>query len=84
MQPANRPIIVRLRIILAHLQRGERVTAGLIAAELHVSTRTVARDFDYLINGLRVPLMYDYREKSYVLTGEIPPILIDPSEQNGE
>jgi predicted DNA-binding transcriptional regulator YafY len=50
-----------------------------MAAELNVSLRTVARDFDYLMNRLGVPLKYDFRKKSYVLTGEIPPILIDPS-----
>ncbi len=80
MHTPTRPIIIRLRIILAHLQRGERVTAGMMAAELHASLRTVARDFDYLVHSLRVPLTYDYRQKSYVLTGEIPPMLIEPSE----
>lgn len=80
MHSAKRPIIVRLRVILDHLQRGERVTAGLIAVELNVSLRTTARDFDYLMHSLRVPMMYDYRKKSYVLTGEIPPMLIDPAE----
>jgi hypothetical protein len=55
-----------------------------MAAELNVSLRTVARDFEYLINGLRVPLEYDYRKKSYVLTGDIPPILIDPTEAHDE
>ncbi len=84
MHTAKRPTLVRLRVILAHLQRGERVTAGMMAAELNVSLRTVARDFDYLMNGLRVPLEYDYRKKSYVLTGEIPPILIDPSATHDE
>jgi len=84
MHTAKRPIIIRLRIILAHLQRGERVTAGMMAAELNVSLRTAARDFDYLMHSLHVPLTYDYRKKSYVLTGEIPPILIEPSEPDVE
>lgn len=80
MHTAIRPTIVRLRAILARLQRGERVTAGIMAAELNVSLRTIARDLEYLMNSLHVPLMYDYRKKSYVLTGEIPPILIEPSD----
>jgi predicted DNA-binding transcriptional regulator YafY len=56
----------------------------MMAAELNVSLRTAARDFDYLMHSLHVPLTYDYRKKSYVLTGEIPPILIEPSEPDGE
>lgn len=79
MHTAKRPIIVRLRIILDRLQRGDRVTAGLMAVELNVSIRTAARDFDYLMHSLRVPMKYDYRKKSYVLTGEIPPMLIEPA-----
>ncbi len=82
MHTAKRPTIVRLQAILARLHRGERVTAGMMAAELNVSLRTVARDFDYLINSLRVPLVYDFGKKSYVLTGQIPPILIDPTESS--
>ena len=84
MHTAKRPTLVRLRVILAHLQRGERVTAGMMAAELNVSLRTVARDFDYLMTRLGVPLKYDFRKKSYVLTGDIPPILIDPTEAYDE
>lgn len=79
MHSAKRPIIVRLRIILDRLQRGERVTAGLMAVELNISMRTAARDFDYLMHSLRVPMRYDFRKKSYVLTGEIPPMLIEPA-----
>ena len=80
MLTAKRPIIIRLRAILDRLQRGDRVTAGIMSAELNVSLRTIARDFDYLINELHVPMRYDYAMKSYVLTGEIPPMLVNPSE----
>jgi hypothetical protein len=81
MLSAKRPIIIRLRVILDRLQRGERVTAGIMSTELNVSLRTIARDFDYLINELQVPMKYDYTMKSYVLTGEIPPMLVNPAEQ---
>jgi len=59
MHTAIRPTIVRLRAILARLQRGERVTAGIMAAELNVSLRTIARDLDYLMNSLIPPILIE-------------------------
>lgn len=76
MKSAMRPTLIRLQAILLRLSKGERVTASMMAKELQVSARTIARDFDYLINGLHAPIAYDYSRKSYVLTGPLPPLLV--------
>lgn len=78
MMSATRPTLYRLQEILVRLSRGDRVTANIMAKILDVSARTVARDFDYLINRLHVPIEYDYRKKSYVLIGPLPSLLTPP------
>jgi len=73
-------MLSRLRSIVLRLSRGERVTAGILAKSLEVSQRTIARDLDYLANGLELPISYDFQLKSYVLNGPIPSILsINPN-----
>ena len=73
-------MLMRLRSIVLRLSRGERVTTGIIAMTLEVSPRTIARDLDYLANGLELPITYDFQLKSYVLSGPVPSILsIHPS-----
>lgn len=72
MKPISRPMLIRIRIILQHLANGQRVTAGQMAESLDVSTRTIARDFDYMMNGLELPISYEYKMKSYVLAGPLP------------
>ncbi len=79
MMSATRPTLYRLQAILVRLSRGDRVTASIMADILEVSSRTVARDFDYLINRLHVPMEYNYVKKSYVLTGPLPSLLTPPS-----
>jgi len=78
MKSAMRPSLYRLQAILERLARGERVTASMMAIELEVSHRTVARDFDYLINQLHVPIEYSFVKKSYILTGVLPSLLTPP------
>mgnify|MGYP001156572407 CR=1 FL=1 len=80
MKSAMRPTLYRLQAILVRLQRGERVTASMMAQELDVSHRTIARDFDYLINRLHAPIEYDFARKSYVLTGPLPSVLTPPEQ----
>jgi len=65
-------MLIRIRIILQHLADGKRVTAGQMAESLDVSARTIARDFDYMMNGLELPICYEYKRKSYVLAGPLP------------
>lgn len=65
-------MLIRIRIILQHLADGKRVTAGQMAESLDVSTRTIARDFDYMMNSLELPISYEYKRKSYVLAGPLP------------
>jgi predicted DNA-binding transcriptional regulator YafY len=72
MKIAHKPALYRLQHIVTRLVRGDRVTAGRMAAQLEVSVRTVMRDIDYLINVLHVPLRYDHGMKSYVLRGSLP------------
>lgn len=73
-------MLTRLRSIVLRLSNGERVTAGILAKTLDVSPRTIARDLDYLANGLELPISYDFQRKSYVLNGPVPSILsVHPS-----
>ena len=65
-------MLIRIRVILQHLTNGQRVTAGHMARLLDVSQRTVARDFDYMINGLDLPIKYEIGRRSYVLEGPLP------------
>ncbi len=83
MKSAMRPTLYRLQAILMRLSRGERVTANHMAEDLEVSVRTVARDIDYLINTLHVPMSYHYSKKSYVLDGPLPSLLRPPDHMPG-
>lgn len=74
MKSLSRPMLIRIRMILQHLADGQRVTASHMARTLDVSARTIARDFDYMINGLDLPIRYEYRRRSYVLCGPLPSI----------
>jgi hypothetical protein len=67
-------MLIRIRMILQQLADGQRVTASHMARTLDVSTRTIARDFDYMINGLDLPIRYEYRRRSYILCGPLPSI----------
>jgi predicted DNA-binding transcriptional regulator YafY len=83
MKQVSRPMLSRLRTIVLRLSRRERVTAGILAKSLEVSQRTIARDLDYLANGLELPISYDFQLKSYVLNGPIPSILsINPKQED--
>jgi predicted DNA-binding transcriptional regulator YafY len=68
----SRPALYRIQYILAALLNGETVTTRTMSARLEVSPRTIARDIDYLINTLHVPLFYDTHKHTYVLNGPIP------------
>lgn len=67
-------MLVRIRTILQHLAEGQRVTAANMARTLDVSQRTVARDFDYMINGLDLPIQYEHSRRTYILAGPLPSI----------
>lgn len=68
----SRPALYRVQSILASLINGEVVTAGKVAAQLEVSQRTIARDINYLINTLHIPIAYDAQQHTYVLKGPVP------------
>lgn len=74
MKSTSRPMLVRIRTILQHLTEGQRVTAANMARTLDVSQRTVARDFDYMINGLDLPIRYEHSRRTYILAGPLPSI----------
>jgi hypothetical protein len=67
-------MLVRIRTILQHLVEGQRVTAAGMARTLDVSQRTVARDFDYMMNGLDLPIRYEHSQRTYILAGPLPSI----------
>lgn len=72
MRSGNRSTLFRIHAIIARLAAGERVTANTMAKLLEVSERTIARDIDYIMNALHVPMDYDFKRKSYVLNGPVP------------
>lgn len=74
MKSTSRPMLVRIRTILQHLTEGQRVTAANMARTLDVSQRAVARDFDYMINGLDLPIHYEHSRRTYILAGPLPSI----------
>lgn len=76
-------MLVRIRTILQHLAEGQRVTASNMAQALEVSHRTVARDFDYMINGLDLPIRYEYKRRSYILAGPLPSFFSLNSDEEG-
>lgn len=78
MKTAMRPTLYRLQAILVRLQRRDRVTANHMAEELEVSARTIARDMDFLINSLHLPISYHFQKKSYVLNGTLPSLFAPP------
>ncbi|MCU0329959.1 MAG: WYL domain-containing protein [Candidatus Kapabacteria bacterium] len=80
MRHAHRPALYRIQAILARLVNGQRVTAPVLAEILEVSTRTVARDLDYMINTLHVPIAFDYSKKSYILIGPVSIMLSLPPD----
>lgn len=77
-------MLIRIRIILQHLTDGQRVTAGHMARLLDVSQRTIARDFDYMINGLDLPIKYEFGRRSYILDGPLPSIFAVPGTSEGK
>lgn len=68
----SRPALYRIQTILASLINGDVVTAKRMAGLLEVSARTIARDIDYLINTLHVPVKYNNHRFTYELTGPVP------------
>lgn len=77
-------MLIRIRIILQHLTDGQRVTAGQMARLLDVSQRTIARDFDYMMNSLDLPIKYEYILKSYILDGPLPSIFSVSRDGDGK
>lgn len=67
-----KPALYRIQTILAALINGDPVTARRMASVLEVSARTIARDIDYLINSLHVPISYDAKQHTYILKGPVP------------
>ena len=73
MDPAHRPgdylsAYARLFKIDAALRAGGRVNHATLASDLGVSIRTIQRDFDYLRDSLRAPVVYDAKTKSWAYT----------------
>ncbi len=77
-------MLIRIRIILQHLSDGQRVTAGHMARLLDVSQRTIARDLDYMINALDLPIKYEFILKSYILDGPLPSIFSVTRDGDGK
>ena len=57
----TRPSISRLLNIARAFQRGTVISASELAEENHVSTRTIMRDIEVLVNEWDMPIYYNYK-----------------------
>ncbi|GIV58262.1 MAG: DNA-binding protein [Rhodothermaceae bacterium] len=76
------PQLWRLQQILEWLRTGRRLTQTLAAEAFEVSSRTIASDLEYL-RQIGVPLTFDRRKRSYVLTepfGNLPILSLTRTE----
>jgi proteasome accessory factor B len=62
----DRPLWRRLQTIHHQIKEGRHPNASSLARELHVSTKTVQRDLDYLRDELDAPIEFDRLENGYV------------------
>ncbi|MCO6465966.1 MAG: DeoR family transcriptional regulator [Bradyrhizobiaceae bacterium] len=63
--------------IVELLKLGKKVTVATVAEDLQFSSRTVARDLDYLVHVLGAPIEYDRIQRSFVLTEKGLPLILD-------
>jgi hypothetical protein len=83
--PQKRPAIYRLSVIHDALVRSQGfkdrslhpVNAGVLAELLEVSRKTVARDFDFLRDQLRLPIEYDPVAHSFVYQESVTQSFMD-------
>ncbi|MGH9399179.1 MAG: helix-turn-helix transcriptional regulator [Thermoanaerobaculia bacterium] len=61
----DRPLWRRLQAIHHAIKEGRHPNASSLALELAVSSKTVARDLDYLRDELHAPIEYDRQENGY-------------------
>lgn len=55
----KRPVVERLLRIHALLLAGRRVTASVLARDFECAPKTLHRDFDFMRDRLRLPIVYD-------------------------
>lgn len=71
MRHVTRPMVMRIRYLLNALATKRTVRTNIVADQLEVSARTIARDLDMLINQFDLPIEYDRSHKTYRLTREL-------------
>lgn len=67
----HRPTLYRVYELFRQLNGKQKITAGSLASELQVSERTIRRDINYLRDMLGVPIEYDTKKRTFILTGTI-------------
>src|SRR4051794_2430355 len=67
----SRAPIERITQIHAAIQRGKFPNATELAAELEVSTKSIARDLGFMRERMKLPLAYDNQEFGYYYTEEV-------------
>src|SRR5579862_6312292 len=72
----------RLNYIVNRMRLRQDITPAMLAAELHVSERTIYRDLRYLETGNALKKRYSRREGRYMLETELhlTPLTFTPSE----
>ncbi|MGE9289785.1 MAG: HTH domain-containing protein, partial [Puniceicoccales bacterium] len=73
----------RMLCIHNHLHEGDFPNCSSLAKELEVSTKTVARDIEYMRSQLELPIEWDAQENGYYYTevvGSFPTVQIREGE----
>jgi proteasome accessory factor B len=68
-QHSSRPFLARIQHIASALTVRKRTTANLLAEELEVSTKTVARDIGFMRDQLTLPIAAD--QEGYFFIEEV-------------
>lgn len=68
--PLTRFALARLTRLCMRLRTGGKHNCTTLAADLHVSTKTILRDIEFLRTEMRVPISYDHRTWSYSMLKE--------------
>src|SRR6516164_10280712 len=65
MKSAVRPALLRFAVIDEKLRSRSWPNASSLARELEVTPRTIHRDFEFLRDQLRAPIVFDSRKNGY-------------------
>src|SRR5262245_31545914 len=68
---ATRPPLQRMMYIHSEILRGKYPNANTLARDLEMSSRSIARDFDFMRDRMQLPLRYDELKHGYYYDGKV-------------